>query len=95
MSPEQIAVKKKRKKVEKIFYRKEAIKIKEAILLANRYSTIIFTLSNYIKATTIGSFLNQSETEFMQREEQVNSNGRIKNDPFLTWHEKKSREEQS
>lgn len=25
----------------------------------------------------------------MQREEQVNSNSRIKNDPFLTWHEKK------
>lgn len=31
----------------------------------------------------------------MQREEQVNSNGWVKNDPFLTWEEKKSREEQS
>lgn len=74
MSPEQIAIKKKKEKRQrKICYRKEAIKIKEAILVANRYSTIIFTLSNYIKATTIRSFLNQSEMEFMQREEQVNS----------------------
>lgn len=48
-----------------------------------------------IRATTSRSFLNQSETEFMQREEQVNSNGWVKNDPFLTWDEKKSREEQS
>ena len=81
--------KEKEKRQRKIFYRKEAIKIKEAILVANRYSTIIFTLSNYIRATTSRSFLNQSEKEFMQREEQVNSNSRIKNDPFLTWHEKK------
>lgn len=50
MSPEQIAIKKKKEEEKgqrKILYRKEEIKIKEAILVANRYSTIIVTLSNY------------------------------------------------